>query len=367
MISRPRTRRALVRLPHGNGMHRTSLQQKEALRCTKKNTRAFSAHPCGGIRTRTDAPSRAARGPSARASSAPLCTHLGEALELAELRDHAQRALLDAREAKAVVERGGGHRDRRGADGGASCPPLDARGRAAGRRRELLLGRRGGAGGRRVRGVARAAASGVRARIYLSHRAFDIKRRHILTPTRKFGRLGPFHGFIWNAFCKRSDIKRRHSVGRHSIRRFGCERNWQLRIGGRKKGRMAKGGSAGCRWDRSISCTRRHTRATRRTHTHTYEQALCCWQADADRPKHPTQPGNLPTDTLQGGRAAAMLACTNSPGQHLGLSPGWLGSQPAAASCIPTSCLACSGWRRCAKTQNARWRARPAGRHLGRG
>ena len=221
-----------------------------------KSTRAFSAHPCGGIRTRTDAPPRAARGPSARASSAPRRTHLGEALELAELRDHAQRALLDAREAKAVVERGGGHRDRRGADGGASPPPLDARGRPAGRRRELPLGRRGGAGGRRVRGVARAAASGVRARIYLSHRAFDIKRRHILTPTRNFGRLEAFHGFIWNAFCKRSDIKRHHSFERNAIRRFGCERNWQLRTGGREKGRMAKGGSAGCRWDRSISCTR---------------------------------------------------------------------------------------------------------------
>ena len=71
---------------------------------------------------------------------------------------------------------------------------------AAGRTAGLLAPPWTRAGGRRVRGVARAAASGVRARTYLSHRAFDIKRRHILTPTRKFGRLEVFCGFIWNAF-----------------------------------------------------------------------------------------------------------------------------------------------------------------------
>ena len=110
-----------------------------------KSTRAFSAHPCGGIRTRTHAPPRAARGPSARASSAPRRTHLGEALELAELRDHAQRTLLDAREAKAVVERGRGHRESRGADVGASHPPWT---RAGGPRAGGGSSPSGGAGAR---------------------------------------------------------------------------------------------------------------------------------------------------------------------------------------------------------------------------
>ena len=201
MISRPRTRRALARLPHGNGTHRTSLQQKEALWCTKKKHASFSRPP---VRWHSHAHGRAPtrRARAQRARLLRPAAHLGEALELAELRDHAQRALLDAREAKAVVERGGGHRDRRGADGGASPPPLDARGRAAGRRRELPLGRRGGAGGRRVRGVARAAASGVRARIYLSHRAFDIKRRQNSHSHPKIRSIGSFSRIHLERFLK---------------------------------------------------------------------------------------------------------------------------------------------------------------------
>ena len=135
---------------------------------------------------RAPPPPRGAR-TSAKRLNWPNCVTTPSAL----CSTHAkQKQLLNEAEAIATAA---------GRTAGLLPPRSDARGRAAGRRRELLLGRRGRAGGRRVRGVARAAASGVRARIYLSHRAFDIKRRHILTPTRKFGRLEAFHGFIWNA------------------------------------------------------------------------------------------------------------------------------------------------------------------------
>ena len=201
MISRPRTRRALARLPHGNGTHRTSLQQKEALWCTKKKHASFSRPP---VRWHSHAHGRAPtrRARAQRARLLRPAAHLGEALELAELRDHAQRALLDAREAKAVVERGGGHRDRRGADGGASPPPPPWT-RAGGPRAGGGSSPSGGAGARADGACAvwHALQPQAYARAFICPTAHlisnDVK---ILTPTRKFGRLGAFHGFIWNAF-----------------------------------------------------------------------------------------------------------------------------------------------------------------------
>lgn len=69
MHSRSRTRRALARLPHGNGTHRTSLQQKEALRCTKKKKHASFQRP--PVRWHSHAHGRAPHAPRAGPARAP--------------------------------------------------------------------------------------------------------------------------------------------------------------------------------------------------------------------------------------------------------------------------------------------------------